>query len=238
MIWSQASQQIGSKMDSCLCPCCCAPCQTLFLKVIQQLSDKGFWKEMCDLKQTELDTVLARKRWNPTSLRAQQTIFHSVSYNLPVSFQPPVFIKKTQQPKPQNPPHNKHCHTISDLSSNSAHSQVTCPRFTRLDRWMLNNVVENTQATTQKIIHPHCLPEWAKTVSQVCNSGNSFSSSPSTVSWTLSLDFPLNQFILQIDLLQVAHYKGFRTDVDIGMLNCFLVASQVCSGSQDFAHSS
>lgn len=48
---------------------------------------------MCDLKQTERGAVLVRKGSNPTSVRAQQTIFHPVSYDLPVSFQPTVLKK-------------------------------------------------------------------------------------------------------------------------------------------------
>lgn len=56
---------------------------------------------------------------------------------------------------------NKHHLAESDsrFSSKSdlAYSQVTCLRFTRLDHWMLDNMVDDPQATIQKII-PSTLP--------------------------------------------------------------------------------
>lgn len=88
---------------------------------------------MCDLKQTEWGAVLVRKGSNPTSVRAQQTIFHSVSYNLLVFFQPTVLKKINITTKS-----HLSCSTKLDL----AYSQVTCPIFTGLDHWMLDNTVE------------------------------------------------------------------------------------------------
>lgn len=90
---------------------------------------------MCDLKQTERGAVPGRKGSNPTSVRAQQTLFHSVSYDLPISFH-------------QLSSKNKHHYTKSNSNyitkSDLAYSQVTSPRFTGLDHCMPDNTVEES----------------------------------------------------------------------------------------------
>lgn len=145
-------------------------------------------------KGNEQDAVLVRKGSNP-----RQSEQSKLSSTLSTTIR--LF------PSSQLSSKNKHRYIKSDASCSTepgtAYSQATCPRFTGLDHWILDNMVEEN---TQKIV-AFTLPTGNKQLyREILYLKNSFFLFTDTMNEALfSLNCLLNEFILQITFLQLVY---------------------------------